>query len=418
MKEINSGRVHFMNLDILRFAAAYMIVVLHSFTAWQVNFGNPEWMEVKEGNMSFFGLLINRGVNNLGFGVDIFFLISGFLITYLLLAEREKTGTVDVFKFYVRRAFRIWPLYFLLLLGGPLMTYFFNEKAPEYAYHFLFLGNFETIKNLTVNPITTHLWSICVEEHFYLLCPIIMAFIPTKKLPQAFLIIIFSSILFRYYIYDHPNSSSHLYLNTLSRIDTLALGCLFGYMVYFRKLQFNDPLPVRMIIYSIFLLMIFTENFKSVHSPFDAAVKKYLFIMPAAYWLGNFVFNSAAVFVPKKENFFHLLGKASYGIYMFNPVLISLLLKAFHKFNVENFILYTVLVNVILLAVSMLSYHYFEMPFLKLKERFSVVPSGSGKHVPVTAEIPVPVLAAEAAPVVTSVPVETKPDETGNSPVA
>lgn len=380
MKELNNDRVHFMNLDFLRFLAAYMIVILHSFTAWQANYGNPTWMEAKDGNLSFFGLLLNRGVNNLGFGVDIFFLISGFLITYLLLAERERTGGVDVFKFYVRRAFRIWPLYFLLLLGAPLMAFFFNEKMPEFAYHFAFLGNFETIKNHTINPITTHLWSICVEEHFYLICPVILAFIPTKKLPQAFLIIIFASILFRYNIYDHPNSSSHLYLNTLSRIDTLALGCLFGYLVYFKKLQFNDPLPVRLIVYSIFLLMLFTENFKSVHSPFDAALKKYLFLMPAAYWLGNFIFNAGAVMVPRKENFFHLLGKASYGLYMFNPVLISVMLKYFHKYDFQNFIVYTVLVNGILLGITLLSYHYFEMPFLRLKEKFSVIPSGSTKH--------------------------------------
>jgi peptidoglycan/LPS O-acetylase OafA/YrhL len=394
MGDSNTNRVHFMNLDLLRFFAAYMIVILHSFTAWQANWGNPTWMNGDDNNLSFLGLMVNRGVNNLGFGVDIFFLISGFLITYLLLAERERTGTVDVFKFYVRRAFRIWPLYFLLLLGAPLLVYFFNDKLPDMAYHFGFLGNFETIKNNTINPITTHLWSICVEEHFYLICPVILAFVPTKKLPQAFLMIIFCSILFRFYIFDDPKSSSHLYLNTLSRIDTLALGCLFGYLVYFKKLKFEDPLPVRLIIYSIFVMMVFTENFKSVHSPFDAAVKKYLFILPAAYWLGNFIFNAGAKLVPTKENFFHLLGKASYGMYMFNPVLISVGIKYMHKYNMHNFIVYTVLVNAILLGIVLLSYHFFEVPFLKLKEKFSVIPSGSTKH----AVMPVPVAAAEASP--------------------
>jgi peptidoglycan/LPS O-acetylase OafA/YrhL len=135
-------------------------------------------------------------------------------------------------------------------------------------------------------------------------------------------------------------------------------------------------------------MMLFTENFKSVHTPFDAAFKKYLFILPAAYWLGNFVFNASARFVPKKESFFHLLGKASYGMYMFNPVLIAVMLKYFHKINFHNFIVYTVAVNVILLGIVLLSYYFFEMPFLKLKEKFSVVPSGSTKHavMPATVE--------------------------------
>lgn len=373
----SAGRVHFMNLDVLRFLAAYFVVILHSFTAWQSNWGNPGFMNNADGSISMFGTVLNRGVNNLGFGVDIFFLLSGFLITYLLLAEREKTGHVDIFKFYVRRAFRIWPLYFLLLLAGPLMTFFFNTSSADYAYYFGFLGNFELIQNDRFNPVVSHLWSICIEEHFYLVCPLILAFIPTKKLPQAFLMIVFASILFRYYIFGEPGYASHLYLNTLSRMDTLALGCLFGYMVYFKKIEFKDPLPVRLIIYSIFLLMFFIESFKSAHSPFEAAVKKYLYILPAAYWLGNFVFNSSAFLVPKKENVLHFLGKASYGIYMFNPLLIFLILRFCHQVNFNNFVFYTLIVNITVIGMTIISYKFFEMPFLKLKEKFSVIPSGS-----------------------------------------
>src|SRR3989344_3351771 len=125
-------RIHFKNLDILRFIAAYMIVLLHCFFAWKIHFGHPAFItsSLSEPTLG----KVESVINNFSFGVDVFFIISGFLITYLLLVESDKTGKVDVIKFYIRRAFRIWPLYFLLLLIAPLLTYFYNEQSPGYIY--------------------------------------------------------------------------------------------------------------------------------------------------------------------------------------------------------------------------------------------------------------------------------------------
>src|SRR4051812_44139823 len=120
----NPQRIYFGNLDVLRFIAAYMIVLLHCFFGWKAHFGHPDF--IAKTSPQVLGKLENI-FNNFSFGVDIFFIISGFLITYLLLAEKETTGKVDVIKFYIRRAFRIWPLYFLILLIGPLLSYFYNE---------------------------------------------------------------------------------------------------------------------------------------------------------------------------------------------------------------------------------------------------------------------------------------------------
>src|SRR4051812_13587616 len=106
--DTNTQRIYFRNLDILRFVAAYMIVVLHCYFGWKVRFGNPAFLTSSLSNSGLDRLELI--MHNLSFGVDIFFLISGFLITYLLLSEKEKTGQVDVLKFYIRRAYRIWPL--------------------------------------------------------------------------------------------------------------------------------------------------------------------------------------------------------------------------------------------------------------------------------------------------------------------
>src|ERR1035437_8771216 len=220
-------RIYFKNLDILRFIAAYMIVVLHCFALWESHYHQMPYKNLfsPENQVS-----IGRIMKNLSFGVDIFFIISGFLLTYLLLSEKDKTGGVDVMKFYFRRAFRIWPLYFLLVLVGPLLTYFFNEQSPNYGLQFIFAGNFDMIAQGSKSPATDHLWSICIEEHFYLICPLLIAFIPVKRLPSVLLGIVFISVLFRGFtaLYD-VNYGSAIYVHTLSRIDVLALGSLFGY---------------------------------------------------------------------------------------------------------------------------------------------------------------------------------------------
>ena len=188
-------KIYFKNLDILRFMAAYMIVLLHCFFAYKIHFGHPAFIT---SSLSAHSLeKVETVIQNFSIGVDVFFIISGFLITYLLLTENEKNGKVDILKFYIRRAFRIWPLYFLLLLIAPLLTYFYNEQAPGYIYHFLFAGNFDIIHNGTKSAATDHLWSICVEEHFYLFCPLLIAFIPMKRLPEVLLGIIAVSNFFQ-----------------------------------------------------------------------------------------------------------------------------------------------------------------------------------------------------------------------------
>jgi len=369
-------RIYFKNLDILRFIAAYMIVLLHCFFGWKAFFGHPSFI-VSSVSPHLLGK-IETVVHNFAFGVDIFFIISGFLITYLLLSEHERTGKVDVMKFYIRRAFRIWPLYFLLILTAPLLTYFFYEQSPGYLYQFFFAGNFDVINQGTKSVATDHLWSICIEEQFYLFCPLLVAFIPVKKLPQVLLGIILSCIIFRGYIsWSDENYGMILYMHTLSRIDVLALGSLFGYLYYHKKIQFNHSLPVRLIVYAIFIFIFLNTDYSECGTFFTATVKKYFFVLMVAYWAGNFLFNTGAKFAVTKPTLLHRMGKASYGIYMFNPVLIFLILKLFSKYSWESYSLFLVLVHVSLLIVVSLSYRFIELPFLALKEKYAVVKSGA-----------------------------------------
>ncbi|MGZ3899871.1 MAG: acyltransferase family protein [Bacteroidia bacterium] len=368
-------RIYFKNLDILRFLAAYMIVVHHCYFGWKTQFGDAPFAK----SISPYSAgKLETVIANFCSGVDIFFIISGFLITYLLLSEREKMQKVDVVKFWIRRAFRIWPLYFLILLVGPLLTYFFKEQEPGYLYHFFFLGNFDIMYNGTKSVATDHLWSICIEEHFYLLCPLLIAFVPLKRLPEVLISVIILTILYRAYLISNvPLPGGAIYVHTLSRMDVLAIGSLFGYLAYYKRIRFDHSWPIRLMVYGIFIFMFVNEDYTNSTTFFNATIKKYFFVFIIAYWVGNFMFNPNALFAVKKTNVLHHFGKVSYGIYMFNPIVIFIIIKMFDKFHIHNYLLFLVLANACLAAVCYLSYRFYEMPFLALKEKYSVVKSGA-----------------------------------------
>lgn len=373
---MNSDRIYFQNLDIVRFFAAYMIVLFHLFYGWKANYGFPSFMTDEKGELTFLGKHFEIGFHNLSLGVDIFFLISGFLITFLLLQEKEKSGKVNILKFYFRRVLRIWPLYFLILLLGPILTYFYNEPQPgSYIPHLFFVGNFELISNGFSSVAVNHLWSICIEEHFYILCPLIVAFVPNRKLPAVLFSIIFCSILYRGYISGTENYWMKMYMNTASRIDVLSIGCYAGYLYYRNKLSFTATSQLRWIIYAVFLYMYFTDIIVDWDNFFFATVKKYFYVLMSGYIVGNFLFNPSVKIAPKKPNFLHYLGKVSYGIYMFNPIGVALVIKTFNANQYHNLPIYFLVVNLLVLLAVSISYRFYEKPFLKLKDKFAVIKS-------------------------------------------
>lgn len=371
-------RIYFRNLDVLRFIAAYMVVVFHAYFGWKENYGYPKWMTDSTGALTSLGKYINNGMHNLSFGVDIFFLISGFLITYLLLQEKERTGRVDVVKFYVRRALRIWPLYFLLLSLAPALAYLFNFQQPAtYVPHIFFAGNFEIIKNGYTSAATNHLWSICVEEHFYLFAPLLIAYLPVKRIPQVLMSIVLVAIGTRAYLLTTENWWLGMYMNTFARLDGIAIGSLLGYLYFHHKIEVKDTYNIRFFIYGLFLYLFVTDDIVYWDNIFLATLKKYVYIAIAAYWMMNYLFNHKALLAPKKENTFHYFGKLTYGLYMFNPVVVGAVIFFTHKYPAfQNGWLYILTVNATVFILAATSYKYFEMPFLVMKEKLSVIKSG------------------------------------------
>ena len=211
-------RIYFPNLDGLRFLAFFSVFLFHSFyTPYPAIQASTAYRWA-------------HGLTRSGdLGVNFFFVLSGFLITYLLLCERQATGRIAIGPFYVRRILRIWPLYFVVLLLGfgvlPIVRAHFGEhefhETAHPAYFWLFLANFNNLYYGCQTPTLTVLWSVCVEEQFYLVWPLLVAAVPTRRLGWLFGGILVANLLFRAW---HQDNTPVLNLHTLSVIGDMALG--------------------------------------------------------------------------------------------------------------------------------------------------------------------------------------------------
>jgi peptidoglycan/LPS O-acetylase OafA/YrhL len=379
--------VHFYNLDILRFVAAFMIVVLHGYGAFLGWIHRPAFLAAAPTDYSLpskTGFYVERFIDNLSLGVDFFFLISGFLITYLLLKERQSFGKIHIGKFYIRRALRIWPLYFFIIAIAHWWVKYMEMPEPIYRWTALFANNFQAIvyDGIKMNGVDIasqypfmHFWSVCVEEHFYLVWPLLLTFIPVKKLPWCFGAIILVSISFRAYAYYClPHPVSYIYWHTLSKMDILALGGLLAWFHFRKPLVLKIPGWFRLIFYLVAIVALVIFPVKATNSLLDVTLRDYLFVFIFLFLLANYLFNPNAWLNFKKKNFIHYLGKISYGIYIYHNILFLFVIKKImYAYDLKYLPLFWVAYIAIVVGVSAISYELLEKPFLKLKDRFALI---------------------------------------------
>lgn len=159
-------------------------------------------------------------------GVFCFFVISGYIITLLLKKERETTGTISIGAFYFRRAFRILPPLFFFLGGLAVLTKFkLSESSPrEILLSLTFLRNYRPSIFATMR----HLWSLSVEEQFYLLWPFLYLRLSNKNAVRFLLVVIVATPILRLILFKFGASSLTLEWHSESVADGLAMGCLLA----------------------------------------------------------------------------------------------------------------------------------------------------------------------------------------------
>jgi len=371
-----TDRIYFAHLDVIRFIAAFMIVILHAYEAWVGWYGEVGLLsDGTYEELSFFGKFIDRFLRNLGMGVDIFFLLSGFLITYILIEEKKRFSKIDIKNFIIRRTLRIWPLYFALIAASPFIVDWVNSPSPNYLPNILFINNFEGIKTQEWTYPFAHFWSICIEEHFYLVWPFIIAFVPNKRLMPVFLSLILLSISFRLYTsYTMEYPWYTLYLHTLSRIDVLVIGSIGAYYYSIKPFNFKLLPSIRYSLLAILIVSLSIDTVELWDTHFLAGFKKFFYIGIISVLLLDYNFNPNFFHLLPKKSIFHYLGKVSYGIYMYSNIIVLIVIKnIMWTYSIRNLWIYLSLNIGLSILIPIISYELWEKHILKLNKRFRVI---------------------------------------------
>ena len=299
--------------------------------------------------------------------MNFFFVLSGFLITYLLLKEKNETGAFSIPKFYVRRIFRIWPLYFTIVLFCfvvvpmlmPLMHKVFFESSPA-IFYFTFTVNFAFIIGYYPHSsLLAMLWSISVEEQFYFFWPWLLQFFK-KNVFVLLLLIIFVNLISRFFLIDYPKA---IYFNTLSIISDFGIGGMIAFfsLNYSEKFirLFSVPKTVTLLFY-VSLIVIYFLYEKIFTGNFMIWMERPVLGILFGLIIIDQCFNTRRIFNAGKFSFINYLGKISFGLYCYHPLGIILakdLLTHFHFMNspFQCFILFPVVsfsITVLIAAIS------------------------------------------------------------------
>ena len=365
---------YFKELNSLRFIGFIGIFFGHVFFS-----NSPEII-----NSKLYATVFNYG-KILGFiSIDSFFVLSSFLITWKALEEIKFTKKFQFKNFLIRRSLRIWPLYFFIVFIGFLLEYlkshyfFESEKLPSLWNFVLFILNYDIIENgYNFLFFMVFMWSISVEEQFYIFWAITIKWF-NKYLSEISFLIIFISLFFRIYFI---NDSLSLNFHTASALGNFGIGALtailaFKHQYFLDKLKIlsrNKILFIYVTIFTFFILMpVLLEN------DFFIIIQRVLFSIFFSFIILEQTYCANSIIKVSRIRYFNFFGKLSYGLYCYHGIMITVLLqlnKLFMESLIISLVLYPSLIFVSTLLVSYVSYRFYESKFLKLKYKFSFLSS-------------------------------------------
>jgi peptidoglycan/LPS O-acetylase OafA/YrhL len=351
-----SKAIHLPGLNGLRAIAAVSVLWGHTF---QTDFG--DW-GVKGFDLPF-----------VADGVTLFFVISGFLITFLLLNERAQSHMISIPKFYMRRVLRIWPIYYLYMFVALLITSTWCDS--NIWFYGFFMANIPFILYQGIIPIV-HYWSIGVEEQFYLFWPWLVKISRgnNRRLLALAVVVCMIWLTCKWGIYLWCGTTTVYRFFAVTRFDCMMLGAIGAVLYFEQNRAFIRVFQNRYLGLVCFLLMLVSQIWaRFVPAPIRPQV-----IASLAFVCILSQFNRPIINLENK--YCDFVGKISYGIYVIHPLLIFLLSALYRKANLQmprsvNIILIYCLITIITIFVAWLSYRFFENPFLKLKNKFAVIHS-------------------------------------------
>ena len=363
---------YFKELNSLRFIGFIGIFFGHVF------FSNSSEII----NSKIYATLFSYGKISGFISIDSFFVLSSFLITWKALEEIKFTNTFQFKNFLIRRSLRIWPLYFLIVFLGFSLEYFRSyyflesEKLPSLWNFILFILNYDIIKNgYNFLFFMVFMWSISVEEQFYVLWAITIKWV-NKYLFGISLLIIFISLIFRIYFINDPLS---LNFHTVSALGNFGIGAITAILAFknphfINKLQSltrNTIILFYLIIFTFFILMpVLLEN------DFFIVIQRVLFSIFFSFIILEQTYCYNSIFKVSRIKYFNFFGKISYGLYCYHGIMITIILQmgGFLKESLLNSLfLLPILIFISTLLISYFSFRFYEAKFLKFKSKFTFI---------------------------------------------
>lgn len=358
--------IYFKEIDILRFFAFLMVFSSHFFAKVDLNI-----------SVSVFGL----------WGVDLFFVISSFLIFYLLIKEQDKFNSIEIKKFFIRRVLRIWPLYYLSIILAYMLTDIKLDALPSFLTfnynHFMIFDRFSSDHE----PLT-HLWSLCLEEQFYLIAPLIVVFFNSKSRNILLISLLLVPLVVRFVSFNFFNQPL-IWSALIGRADPIIIGGLIANN--FKMISTLKISPLASKIYSSALIFIFIaynnylkmEIFNSAYSytiisiifglilifsfkgTFSFSSKNISGNIISNIFCGPFFFFANELF-GRLLNIMAYLGKISFGLYLIHLPLIKYII---HSGSILEYF-FVLALSIIMAAIS---YNFIELPTLNLKAKFALI---------------------------------------------
>lgn len=384
-----SERSYYPELDGLRFFAFLAVFIFHNGIPQF-----PRWV-----NSAIHGVVPRSASGpNLGYqlqqngwtGVQLFFILSGYLITTLLLREEHRYGRISLRSFWVRRALRIQPLYFLTLvltffvlpgLDGAIGTPGYHTFIRTHLAAFLlYLGNWSMgLLGPVPYDSVSILWSVCVEEQFYLMLPLVLVLTPRRWRIPAVLAFIIAAIAGRYAMAKSEVNVLLFQFATTTHLDTLFSGVLLALLldrhppgaIGARVAKVVQP---GLLIALAFVLFRPDLARKTVaHETWDYVILWLLGVgLIASLIVRPGVLRSALGY-----SRLVWLGKISYGLYMFHEIALWTARRVFDAVGwiPNGELLKTILGFALTVGFATISYYAFERPFLRRKVRWMRVES-------------------------------------------